>query len=102
MKKITVIPEKVVKSREKVEILCDLCGKEVEGYWWMSSNYNGVNYEYTSPIDLCEHHQHYYERALRLLPFPFEYMKKRYDNEVKQEKVDELLKLVIDLYEDDY
>lgn len=102
MKKITSIPEKIIKAREKVEIICDVCGSNVENYWFMTSYYDGVNYEYTSPIDLCDDHQHYYERALRTLPFPFDYMKERYDNEVSEDKVKVLLEKVLELYEDDY
>ena len=102
MKKITNMPEKVIKAKEKVEILCDVCGGEVKNYWFMTSYYDGVNYEYTSPIDLCDDHQHYYERALRALPFPFDYMKERYDNEVSEDKVKVLLEKVLELYEDDY
>lgn len=101
-RKETVIPEKVIKSGVKVEVTCDLCGCEVKNYWFMTSYYEGVNYEYTSPIDLCDDHQCYYERALRALPFPFDYMKERYDNEVSEDKVGFLLEKVIELYEDDY
>ena len=102
MKKISSIPEKVIKAKEKVEILCDVCGGEVKINWFMTSYYDGVNYEYTSPIDLCDHHQNYYEMALRTFPFPFDYMKERYGNEVSEDKVKFLLEKVIEIYEDDY
>lgn len=102
MKKITNIQERVIKTKEKIEILCDVCNCEVKNYWFMTSYYDGVKYEYTSPIDLCEDHQHYYERALRALPFPFDYMEERYENEVSEDKVKILLEKVLHLYEDDH
>lgn len=101
-RKETVIPEKVIESSIKVEVTCDCCGCEVKNYWYMTSYYNGVNYEYTSPIDLCERHQNYYEMALRKLPHPFKYMKERYDGGCSEDAVKELLEKVIELYEDDY
>jgi hypothetical protein len=99
MKKVKVIPEKVIKQKEIVEIACDVCGREVESYWWAVTNYDGVNYEYTSPIDLCHKHQHLYEQALRELPYPFKYMVERYDNPCKTEDIEVLFGKIKELHE---
>lgn len=47
----------MAKKEVSVDV-CDICGKETNGYyWWLSmNNNNGCIGEYSLDIDVCEYH----------------------------------------------
>ena len=83
-----------MKKIKTIEVaLCDICGKEADGDWFMTVNSvdslysGGVSGEYSCPLDLCKEHMRYYDNIVQST---IKYAIERYDGTPKEDHLSKL------------
>lgn len=92
-----------MKKIKTIEVaLCDICGKEADGHWYMTVNSldtlysGGVSGEYSCPLDLCKEHMRHYDNIVQST---IKYTTERYDGTPKEDDLSKLKEIILEVSE---